>query len=159
MTTQNNIEKISDVFSIFHDGSIVAWGGDKNLLRLKIECLYLAELIDPSYEYFHINLLDVEQLMLEPWMNPKELPQEYYKINSQIFQAELELLSTEIDGNIVKVYCNQHDMSFNYCGGVLFLKCSDVEIYDQAGKEMTLDELDVVCRQYWNKFGNTTSSA
>jgi hypothetical protein len=46
MTT---VEDIRDVFSIFHDGGISAWSGNKDTLTLTIDCEYLAERINKSF--------------------------------------------------------------------------------------------------------------
>ena len=45
-------EDIRDIFSILHDGTISACTGDKDLLTLTVDCEYLAELIDKSFDKF-----------------------------------------------------------------------------------------------------------
>jgi hypothetical protein len=45
---------IRDIFLILHDGTISAWTGEKNLLTLTVDCEYLAELIDKSFDKFFL---------------------------------------------------------------------------------------------------------
>ena len=147
-----NIETVQNIFSILHDGTITGWTGDKNLLTLKVSCQYLAEKINPTFEDFFIELVDITKLSLEPWMNPIELEQEYFVEPKEMFEAELEILSAEVENDCVKVTCNQHDTSFDYCGGTLYISCEDINVYDQNKKELTIDKLDEICKEYWNKF-------
>lgn len=147
-----NTENVRDIFSILHDGTIIGWEGDKSLLTLKVGCQYLAERIDPAFETFFIKLTDISRLALVPWMNPIELQQEYFVELSDIFQTELDILSTEAENNLVKVSCNQRDISFNYCGGTLYIACKDIKVYDQNRNEVSIEKLDQICKEYWDEF-------
>lgn len=149
-----NIEKIRDIFAILHDGTIVSWTGDRNRLTLKIGCQYLSKRIDPTFDFFLLDLIDISTLTLVPWMNSIDLEQEYFEELKDIFQAELDILSTDIDEGIVKVFCNQSDPDFEYCGGILYLKCEDIKIFDQEKRELTIDFLDKICKEYWDEFSN-----
>jgi len=147
-----NTKNIRDIFSILHDGSIIGWTGDKNLLTLKIDCQYLAKIIAPTFEHFFIELTDINKLVLEPWMNQIDLDQECFVELKDIFQAELEILSAEVENDFVKVSCNQSDISFDYCGGTLYIDCKSIKIFDQNKAELTIDKLDEVCKEYWEEF-------
>jgi hypothetical protein len=65
-------EDLADTFSIFHDGCIEDWSGDHQLVRLKIGCQYLAELIDPAYDAFFLDLRGITRLELDPWWKDPE---------------------------------------------------------------------------------------
>lgn len=147
-----NTENVRDIFSIFHDGTIAGWKGDKSSLTLKIECQYLAEKIDPTFEDFFVELTDIGKLVLVVWMNSIELEQEYFVELKDIFQAELEILSAEIENDLIKVSCNQSDTTFDYFGGTLYISCKDIKVFDQNRVELTIDRLDQICKQYWDKF-------
>jgi len=149
-----NLEKIKDVFEILHDGTIVSWAGDKNALTLKIGCQYLSERIDPSFDFFFLELFKIERLALVPWMDPVELEQEYFVDLKDIFQAELDILSAAIEEDFLKVFCNQSASSLNYCGGILYLKCADIKVFDQQMRELTIDFLGNICKEYWDDFSN-----
>ena len=148
----NTLENISDVFSILHDGSISAWTGTKKLLRLKVDCLYLAERIDKSYDHFYIELSEVSELSFSTWPNPIDLPVLILTDPDDIFKADLEVLSAEIEEDKVVVVCEQHDTSFDYCGGTLNLCCKAVKVFDQGRKELTIDEFDELCSGYWDEW-------
>jgi hypothetical protein len=143
-------EDIRDIFSILHDGTISAWTGDKDLLTLTVDCEYLAERIDKSFDKFYIELMQVEELVLSTWPNPFELPVQTLTEPNDIFKAELEILSADIKGEKVVIACNQHDTGFDYCGGNLAISCETIKVYDQNKNELTIDQFDILCRSYWN---------
>ena len=59
-------EDIRDIFSIFHDGEISAWTGNKDLLTLTVDCEYLAERIDKSFDKFYVELSFIDKIELDP---------------------------------------------------------------------------------------------
>jgi hypothetical protein len=143
---------ISDIFSILHDGTISGWIGDKDLLELTVDCEYLAERIDKSFDKFYVELSDLEKLELEPWTNPVDLPT-FIKIDfADIFKADLEILSADIKGDVVVVTCNQHDTNFDYCGGNLTIGCKSIKLFDQNKNELSIDQIDKICNKYWDEW-------
>ena len=151
---KNTLEDIRDIFSILHDGRTSTWSGDKNSLTLKVNCEYLAERIDKSFKSFYIECRQIDKLELHPWMNPIDLPQTLLTDIKDVFEAELEILSAEIENDFVKITCNQHNLDFDYCGGTLLLNCKEIKIFDQAQRQLTIDEFDKICNDYWNRCGN-----
>lgn len=115
------LQDVSDIFSIFHDGTIYAWTGDTQLLTLIIDCQFLAECIDKSYTKFYVELTQVDELSLSTWPNPFDLPVQIFTDPSLVFKAELEILSADIMEEKVVVACSQHNLAFEYCGGNLQL--------------------------------------
>ena len=148
-----NTEYVRDIFSILHDGTIVEWTGNKDFLTLKIGCQYLAEKLDPTFEYFFIDLIDISKLALVPWMNPITLEQEYFVELKDVLQAELDILSAEIDNDSVKISCTQRDSNFHFCGGALYINCKGSKVYDQNKNEVAIDKLHQICNEYWDEFG------
>jgi hypothetical protein len=144
-------EDIRDIYSILHDGTISAWTGDKNLLTLTVECQYLAERIDKSFDRFYVELIHVDELSLSTWPSPFDLPVQTLSEPSDIFKAELEILSADIKDDAVVITCNQHDTDFNYCGGNLTISCQAIRVFDQNNNELRLDKLSEICRNYWVK--------
>lgn len=153
----NNREKVVAVFSIFHDGTIVSWTGDRSQLRLRVSCSYLAERINRTYEHFFVDLLKIDRLAFVPWMNSVELEQKYFTDLGEIFKANLDILAAENDNDLVKVSCNQSNLDFDYCGGFLYMAIDDIRVFDQSGNEITIDRLYEICRQYWDDFTNRKS--
>lgn len=147
------LQDTEDLFSIFHDGVIAEWAGNYQLLTLTIECRYLAERIDPSFRQFTIELSEISTLSFETWPNPFELPVETFVEPWTIFAAPLEILSATIKNDLVEIVCNQHDIRFDYCGGLLRIGCNGIRVFDQHKRELTIPQLDTICNAYWNDFG------
>lgn len=145
------LEEIRDIFAILHDGTISAWTGDRNFLTLTIDCGYLAEQIDKSFDLFYVELVNVDQLFLSTWPNPFDLPVQTLTELNSIFESELEILTAEIKTDKVVITCNQHDTKFDYCGGNLTISCQTIKILDQERKESTIEQLDRISYEYWTK--------
>ncbi|MFT4523696.1 MAG: hypothetical protein ACI8ZN_002651 [Bacteroidia bacterium] len=141
-----------DIFSILHDGGISAWTGDKKLLTLTVECQYLAERFDKSFDRFYVELTNVDELFLSIWPNPFDLPAQTLTEPSDIFKAELEILSADIKDEKVVIACNQHDRDFDYCGGNLTISCEKIKVFDQNKNELPIDQFDIICKSYWNEW-------
>jgi hypothetical protein len=145
------IKDIRDIFSILHDGGISACTCDKNLLILTVECQYLAERIDKSFDRFYVELRQVDEFCFATWPNPIDLPVRTLTEPSDIFKAELEILSADIKEEKVVVACNQHDTDLDYCGGNLTIVCETIKVYDQNKNELTIAALDKICNDYWHQ--------
>lgn len=146
------IEEIRDIFSILHDGTISTWTGDKIFLTLTIDCEYLAERIDKSYDKFFVELFNIDKIELDPWTIPTDLPTVTKTDIVDIFKAELEILSADIKGEKVVIACNQHNTNFDYCGGNLIISCETIKVFDQNKNELTIEQFDVICRSYWDEW-------
>lgn len=146
------IEEIRDVFSTFHDGTISAWTGNKNFLTLTIDCEYLAKKIDKSFDTFYVVLSNIDKIELAPWTIPIDIPAVTIVELPDIFKGDLEILSADIeDDKSVVITCAQHDTNFNYNGGHLTISCQTIKVYDQNKNEITIDQLEKICFDYWNK--------
>jgi len=145
-------EDIRDVFSILHDGTISAWTGDKNLLTLTVECEYLAERIDRSFDKFYVELSNIDKIELDPWTNPGDFPTIIKTDLADIFKAELEVLSADIKDYEVVVTCNQHDTDFDYCGGNLTISCQAIKVFDQNKNELGIDQFKEISKNYWDEW-------
>jgi len=79
------------------------------------------------------------------------LPLEILNNPVDIFKVELEILYADIKDNLVEISCNQHDINFDYCGGNLRLSCENIEVFDHSFNKMSIDALDKIRREYWDK--------
>ena len=145
-------EDIRDLFSILHDGTISAWTGNNDSLTLTVDCEYLAERIDKSFDKFYIDLIKVNKLELEPWTNPIDLTTITKTEYADIFKAELEILSADVKDDIVVITCNQHDTNFDYCGGNLTMSCQAIKVFDQNKNELTIEQFGEICKKYWDEW-------
>lgn len=144
-------ELIADVFDIFHDGSIILHKESKTYHIWKIECLYLAELVNEKFDSFYIKIHKPRLIEFEPWFTSSDSPDETWKTSKKIFQAELDIGNTKIINDIIEIYCNQFDKDFNYSGGTLKLDCEAIEITDEKGANLGHSELAKLCNSYWNE--------
>ena len=147
-------DDIRDIFSIFHDGGIVDCKGAFNKLTLTIQCNYLAELINPDFEKFYLDLIEINKLDFDPWMNPIDLEKVHFDSYADYLKVDLEILSAEIKDDLVFVACNQHDTDLDFCGGNLMISAKKINLYDHKMTPMTIDQLDLVCRKYWDNARN-----
>lgn len=143
---------IRDVFSIFHDGGIVDCEGDLDKMTLTIQCNYLAELINPDFENFYVDLIGITKLHFDPWMNPIDLDKIEFNSHEEFLKVGLEILSSDIKDDYVLITCNQYDADLDYCGGNLMISATDFGLYDHDKNVMTIEELDSICILYWDKF-------
>lgn len=148
------IQDLSDVFSILHDGIITSYSENDRRLTLKVECCYLAELIDKRFDSFYIALDTVNHLSFITWPNPFDEPVIQLTLVEDVFKAPLEISSAEIKNDQVLISCNQHDLRFNYCGGQLLINCEVVHVYDNDGKELSIYSLDSLAKEYWREIGS-----
>ena len=148
------IDKVADVFDILHDGSVKEWWYHEHVLTLKISCQYLAQLIQPDYNFFFIDLVGTRKVELQPWWDNIIENDVLIKLE-EIFAGELEILSAKIVQDKVQVACNQRSKTLSYTGGNLILRCENVVIHDEAKTELSLNEFDKICNAYWGSIGKS----
>lgn len=147
-------ENISYVFSIFHDGGIVHCHDENGSLLLKIEIQYLAERINPDFRKFSVLLENVKGVYFSTWPSDLKSEPEVLKDVTSIFKPELEILEGNFKEGQIQVVCNQHSPEFDYCGGELYLSATSAKVTDEDGKSYSLDELDTLCKGYWEEWAN-----
>lgn len=121
------------------------------MLTLTVDCLYLAERIEKSFDRFYVVLMNIDKLELDPWTNLIDLPTVVKSDYSDIFKAELEILSANINDDVVVVACKQHDTNFDYCGGNLSISCQAIKVFDQNQNELTIDQFGEISKNYWDE--------
>lgn len=145
-------ENIREIFSILHDGTITRWKGNKDKLTLAIDCLYLAERIDNSFDKFYVQLFNIDKLELDPWTNSIEIEKVIKTDFEEIFKAELDILSAVINDDAVIVSCQQYNRDFDYSGGNLKINCEKIKVFDQNKNELTIKQFGEICKSYWDEF-------
>lgn len=153
MITQK--QDMEDVFSIFHDGVVEEYEIERENLTLKVYCQYLAELINPSYDFFLVQLNQLKSISLMPWK--KDSQEEIFWTNTElIFQKGLEILSAKITSeDKIQVFCDYGDRLDDnaiYAGGTLEFDCNSIRIFDEEKKEISLNFLKEIATKYWGKF-------
>jgi hypothetical protein len=143
---------ICNVFSIFHDGGIVHCHEENGSLLLEIEIQYLAERISPAFRKFVVLLEHVKDVCFSTWPSDLKSEPEVLKDITSIFHPELEILEGNLREGKIQVVCNQHSPEFDYCGGELYFSAASAEVIDEGGKSYSLDELDALCKGYWDEW-------
>ena len=140
-------ERITLVFNCLHDGTISAWTGDLALLTLTVNCRYLAELLDPAFDSFVVQLSDITRFEMETWANPG-IEIQIKTEPAHVWKDELEILSAEKENDYVKIAFNQPDLTQGYCGASLVIKASDIKIFDQQFRELSIEQLVTITNNY-----------
>ncbi len=152
----NAIEDLDNVFSLLHDSWISALQGDFDKLTMEVQCEYLAELVDASFDRFYLQLVGIDKFEFHPWWKEDAVENKAITVITEIASLELGICSAEIREDFVNVYCDT-DNSNAYTGGNLFLRCSKIILFDQNRNEMTIDGLTEICKGYWDNFGKKRS--
>ncbi len=138
-----NQKKLVDTLSIFQEAVIEEMKRDGEDLNFKIECIYLAELIHPSYKYFYGTLKGVKDIFFQTWDDEDLL----ITSAEEIQNLRPDILSIDIDENdYIKIYSN---CSNTYTGGNICINAKDIKIYDEDFQEMNLAELSTLAEKYW----------
>jgi hypothetical protein len=147
-------ENISAVFSIFHDGEIAQCVLKSNSLWMEVEIEYLAKRINKNYKAFVVRLHEVDQVRFSPWSNAANKSIEILADPKIIFEQDLEILGSSFRDGEIRIVCNQYSQNYDYIGGELYLRAESAEVNDEAGKSYSLEELDELCKGYWDDWAN-----
>jgi len=150
----NGIGNISDIFSIFHDGGIVKCDREHDQLIIEVEIEYLAQRVNPEFTKFVVCLSGAENIQFSTWPSDLKSPPEVLVDESLIFEPELEILESNVKDGAIQVICNQHSHELDYCGGELSFIAKSAEVTDEAEKVYSLEELDTICKEYWDEWSN-----
>jgi hypothetical protein len=147
-----NAENIRDIFSIFHDGDITSFRHKEGTITLEVEISYLAQRVNPTFSKFFVSLHGAKNIRFEPWLVDTE--SDPIIDPSCIFEPHLEILEAELENEYIQVVCNQHSQEFDYFGGELYLQVTSAEVTDEAGKSYSIEELDALCKGYWDEWAD-----
>lgn len=144
------LENIAEVFSIFHDGSPEDWKYHNGNVTLKVYCTYLAERIDTSYHHFKVEIHNVHQFKYKPWGETKEI--RLMENLSYIEKYTFEISSAEVKNNVVFITCLEDNMSPKNPGGEFIIDGNEIEIFDEGGTQLPLEQLIKISKGYWEDF-------
>jgi hypothetical protein len=152
-------EEIAEVFGIFHDGCIS--GGTKvyRTAKLIVEIEYLAERIRPTYRKFTVQIDDLEQVRFTPWTDDGHPLVPDITGFAEIASLDLGVLSAEAEGSKVRIACTQGRPGLGYCGGFLEMAAERCSVFDESGREWTLEELRRLSDDYWSDWAARNKNA
>jgi hypothetical protein len=148
-------ENIRRTFSIFHDGTICGFNNHSNGLKLKIDCYYLSEMINPEFESFYLDLIEPTELEFEPWSD-KGFPRKNISDLETIRQWEYNIFTCKIENGKYQIDVEIEQPKTALIGGSLNFDCKGIKIYDQSLTEMTFEQLSELSKQYWTEFEKRT---
>ncbi|RNB92505.1 hypothetical protein EDM56_02075 [Brevibacillus fluminis] len=139
-----NLENQEMLFSIFHDGGIEDIKESVDGIEFTVDIMYLAERIKPQFRSIIIKLIYPAELYLED-VDTKEIIQDFKELN----KLDIEILKTDISEDKVKIFCSvDGGQSFGY----LNVKASEINIYDPERNPSSLEDLKIICKNYWDNF-------
>ena len=152
-------DQLHDIFNIFHDGVIESAQIIDGDCFLHIGIAYLANRINPEFEGFEVQLKNSTIFHFEGWF--REVSKGTCKICDfkAIFGNEIEILSAEAQEGRISIACNIHDFESDFCGGTLSFKSDVAFVLDPMNRSYSLDELDQLCKEYWNDWSGKNKKA
>ncbi|WP_406684356.1 hypothetical protein N1F78_01095 [Seonamhaeicola sp. MEBiC1930] len=153
MTTAQ--ENIRSTFSIFHDGTICGFENYSDKIKLKIDCYYLSERINPGFECFYVELIKPTKLEFEPWSD-KGFSRKTISDLKIISQWEYNIFTCKIENGNYQIDVEIEDPKTALIGGSIIFDCYGIKVYDQSLNELTFSKLAELSKSYWTEFENRT---
>ncbi len=153
----------SVIFSLLHDGVIVAHEWRDDALLLTVNILYLAEMLDPSFRALTVQINGARDLVFRTWPKaPDAAPAELTaRVDlDAVLAEEPDILSATWNAETERttVVMNQSSASASYCGGDLSFRSTGIIVRDPTGKIRPIADLDDIARRYWEAFGARSPS-
>lgn len=149
-SNSKNLDDLRDLFSVFHDGGILSWKEGASVANVRIECQYLAELINPEFEWFGVQIRILKPTLFSAWNRTGENQLKVLATTDLFQKTEPEILSSEIEIQLVKVVANTHHTD-DLAGGIIWIDGEIESIEDQNHRQLSLDEVKRIATGYWNR--------
>ncbi|NOV01176.1 hypothetical protein [Paenibacillus planticolens] len=143
-----NLENQELLFSIFHDGGVGDIKSTADGIECTIDIIFLAERIKPHFRGIIIKLIYPAELYLED-VDTSEIIREFDELN----EFDIEILKTHISEDKVKIFCS---INGGQCFGYLYVKASEIYVYDSEWNLISLEGLKTICNHYWDDFSKRT---
>ena len=144
-------QNIASIFSALHDGVISSQLSGKDGLLLVIDAPHLASRIAPTFTRFLVCLLGAEDVRFHTWPGEDGGSTHTLAATDEIFRPKLRILEGNSNDGIIGVACDHEDADCDYSGGELEFRAELATVSDEAGKFWTLDQLEALCRDYWDE--------
>jgi hypothetical protein len=139
------LEEQSDIFCIFHDGNFINFNQLHADIEFTVEIQFLARLINPAFTCFKGLLQNCAKLEY----HVKDREQKTIWIIDDLDNLgllRLEIAYAEFMDKHIAIGCYSHDEGYN---GDLVIYTENIIIYDEMGREVTLNKLDEICNLGW----------
>ena len=148
-------ENIRSTFSIFHDGTICGFECYSDKLKLKVDCYYLSERINPEFECFYVELIKPTKFEFKPWSDKGFQRKKILDLNT-ISQWEYNIFTCKIVNGKYEIDVEIEEPKTALIGGSIIFYCDGIKIYDQSLIELTFEKLAELSESYWAEFENRT---
>lgn len=145
-------EEIAEVFGILHDGCIAGGTTVDHAVELVVEIEYLARRIRPTDRKFLVRIDGLEQVSFTPWSDDGRTVVPAITGFVGIASLGLGVLSAEAEGSRVRIACTQDRPGLGYCGGFLEMEAGRCRVFDESGREWSLEELRTLSDGYWREW-------
>ena len=146
------LQDLEDIFCIFHDGSAEFIRQESTYLHLKISCEYLAELIQPGFQNFFLDLENFHSLSFTTWHIDKAQKSLKLAEVNEVFGDGIGILQGKITNNYIEVFSDIRYGDIQNDGGLLTIGADGYKLFDQDKNLLTLEALKNLSRRYWNDF-------
>lgn len=133
-----------DIFNMFHDGDFVSLERNNQDVGFQIEIQFLAELVQPDYTFFRGILKNCQICQFKRWEDTETIIEDIEVINALI--KGMEILRARLDRGKIAVNCQ--GMKNENRGGDFIFACDDIELFDQGGRFVTEEELQVLSQKF-----------
>ncbi|MBO9701086.1 MAG: hypothetical protein J7604_12820 [Sporocytophaga sp.] len=138
-----NQKKIKNVLDSFQEGVIEEMSFSGSDLNIKLECKFLAQEVNSTFQYFYCVLKSCTGLHLRYWDDEDKIVDDPAYLSNLL----LELLGLEpVNETDLKVYVNCTALGF---GGNLYFSASDIIVFDEDFRQMDPEELLFLSDRYW----------
>ncbi|MBM9576227.1 hypothetical protein JWG45_03580 [Leptospira sp. 201903070] len=148
-------EDICNLFNIFHDGGIENLNIANKVLSMDIEISYLAELINTNFSKFSLKIQNADNIHFRVWA--KNTSEILKRVNDtkELATLDLEILSSTVENNLIKIYCIQFNPEFSYSEGDLCFNADTVCVMDENNKTYSITELAKLADHYWENWSKS----
>jgi hypothetical protein len=138
------------LFSLFHDGTIEDITKTQKGIKFSVDIMYLAERIKPGYKKVMIELIHLKDFYFDT-SDSNDIINDLKELN----HLDLEILKTDEYKDCIKIFCSANQGKLF---GFLNIKTDYISILDPEGNKIELRELERLCGDYWDEFGNRIKS-
>ena len=134
------------IWNLFHDGSICLIEGTvAGQVKFHVDIEYLHTRFDDPGTLFIATFPECHSLQYQPYDST-----EVVKDSELVGEQYLPILTAESDGADCKVFMES---------GVMTMPCVQGSLALDSGREVSLAELDLVAKDYWDKWSSGKSDS
>ena len=140
------------IWNVFHDGIIVGVEGSiPGDLAILIECDYLRERFAEPGSKFMLTIHDCSKFQFRSWADDQSLVTDLNALG----HLGLWILSADETDDHCKVHCSQTGPG---SGGVLEVIAENASVRLDAGRLITLTEIENIAEAYWTEWESRSRS-